>query len=230
MTKAEISSKRDRKRPMHSGKRWKASWGWEGLAADHARGAASPSCLPSWAAQSGSRMRSGLCPRKEVPPPGSEEELTLGHRGQQQLWEAVPDHPGLKSPTQYTRPPTAPKLLSWPHGRHSRLTNILAPCLNGNKASSWSPSREGPAQASSKTETDKDSPLWPHGPFRKTPTDSKALSGSYSCQETVKITSDVVRHRLKITVFQISYGCFCTVSGNPLKLIFLSHINLKKDK
>lgn len=161
MTKAEISSKRDRKRPMHSGKRWKASWGWEGLAADHTWGAASPSRLPSWVPQSGSRMQSGLCPRKEVPPPGSEEELTLWHRGQQQLWEAVPDHPGLKSPTQYTRLPSAPKLLFWPHGRHSRLTNILAPCLNGNKTSSWSPSQEETTQVSSKNEKDKDSPLWP---------------------------------------------------------------------
>lgn len=68
------------------------------------------------------------------------------------------------------------------------------------------------------------------GTLYKIPTDLKLLSESHSCQEAVKIPSDVVRHRLKITIFQISYGCFCTVSGNPLKLIFLSHIERKKDK
>lgn len=46
--------------------------------------------------------------QKEVPPPGSEEELTLGHRGHQQLQGAVPDHPGLRVPHRTHAPQPAP--------------------------------------------------------------------------------------------------------------------------
>ena len=90
---------------MRSGKRWKASWGWEGLAADRAWGA-----VPSWAH---SREQRGLgCAHERE---RHHLEVRRSSPRETEVTEAVRRLPLMTPESEFHTahtPPPAPRLLS----------------------------------------------------------------------------------------------------------------------